>query len=900
MSAVEQTFARKRHRTPGARSKSLSSDTLPNTANKSATTGLTAPISASVVLCCFLLSFVTFYGALHVQKALLRRHTSNTASSIDAPSFSSDHALQHIRRLGKTPREVNTPELEDALQYVYNVLQESMSMAAEKHLVLEVESFTTSGSFPCSIGHTGITVSYNNLLSIVARLRPKTTNASDENHALLVNAHVDSAFGAPGVNDNLIGVGIALELVRAIASAHGSENDPVLRRPVVFLFNGGEEPLLAGAHGFMTTHRWARGLAAHINTESIGAGDAYLLFQLGPRNDWLAHAYARATGSALASSAGNDVFDLGLIPGETDHRIFKAFGVPGFDFALIDNGNVYHTHRDDLDHLSKSAVHSGGRALLLPLTLELAGRHDAIGEHIRTRNVEEVPKNHVMFEKRRFSGDRATFFDVLSLFIVAYGTRVRVALDLGMLLIFVLLFAKRDGPYVSSMLLRMRMLPCFLASLTFGFVCALLYALFMTYIIRRPLSWYGSVSFAYALYGPPFVVGATTALEIMLPRTLHMDTAFDAMLHAVATFLAALLAAAHMGGLAAAYLPLLFLAPYVMVMATGAQRSNKVCLFIALNLPIAIFGSPNAHCTLSVLLSIMGRAGGAPSDIIVAVLVSFIFAFIFMPLVPLLASVKYAPRLIRRVAISTAIIIVTIVFSLPIVRPFPYSAVYSPDAPKRSIVVHFNAPQQQPRAILALVALDAIPLDTNAALCVLQSSGDILKELAETPSYGALQSNVGEFVRPYSKFLAQWSTFEVDQVPELAVPTAELLEISPARHNLLNVTVLIRAPGTMQLSLRVPVDNAVHDWSFNSPMNDLGGGAWVRHVGRGLGAEQLNISVLVRKDDDGKRLPFVFDVSSTRRLGVGGHYGSSLLTKLQFPEWATSVMVEVTGMSFTL
>eukprot|EP00438_Fugacium_kawagutii_P001360 Skav232152 [mRNA] locus=scaffold1040:269811:272067:- [translate_table: standard] len=46
------------------------------------------------------------------------------------------------------------------------------------------------------------------------------------------------------------------------------------------------------------------------------------------------------------------LFHTGLIPGETDFRIYRDFGdIPGVDFAVLTNGWVYHTWRDDLEHL---------------------------------------------------------------------------------------------------------------------------------------------------------------------------------------------------------------------------------------------------------------------------------------------------------------------------------------------------------------------------------------------------------------------------------------------------------------------------------------------------------------------------------------------------------------------
>ena len=57
------------------------------------------------------------------------------------------------------------------------------------------------------------------------------------------------------------------------------------------------------------------------------------------------------------------LFHTGLIPGETDFRIYRDFGdIPGTDFAVLTNGWVYHTWRDDMDHLDFRSVQRYGAA----------------------------------------------------------------------------------------------------------------------------------------------------------------------------------------------------------------------------------------------------------------------------------------------------------------------------------------------------------------------------------------------------------------------------------------------------------------------------------------------------------------------------------------------------------
>ena len=55
-------------------------------------------------------------------------------------------------------------------------------------------------------------------------------------------------------------------------------------------------------------------------------------------------AYAKSVYRPFGVVAGEEIFQSGLIPSDTDFRVFRDFGkVPGLDFAFAMNGYIYHT-----------------------------------------------------------------------------------------------------------------------------------------------------------------------------------------------------------------------------------------------------------------------------------------------------------------------------------------------------------------------------------------------------------------------------------------------------------------------------------------------------------------------------------------------------------------------------
>ncbi|CAB1318161.1 unnamed protein product [Coregonus sp. 'balchen'] len=161
-----------------------------------------------------------------------------------------------------------------------------------------------------------------------------------------------------GASDDAVSCAVMLEVLHSLANL-----STPLRHGVVFLFNGAEETMMQASHGFITQHPWAKQVRAFINLEAAGVGGKELVFQTGPENPWLIQAYVHAAKHPFASVVGQEIFQSGLIPSDTDFRIYRDFGnIPGIDLAFIENGFIYHTKYDSPDRIPTDSIQRAGDA----------------------------------------------------------------------------------------------------------------------------------------------------------------------------------------------------------------------------------------------------------------------------------------------------------------------------------------------------------------------------------------------------------------------------------------------------------------------------------------------------------------------------------------------------------
>ncbi|KAK7895650.1 hypothetical protein WMY93_020975 [Mugilogobius chulae] len=262
-----------------------------------------------------------------------------------------------------------------------------------------------------------------------------------------------------------------------------------------FLFNGAEENILQASHGFITQHPWAKQVRAFINLEAAGVGGKEVVFQTGPENPWLVQAYVHAAKHPFASVVGQEVFQSGIIPSDTDFRIYRDFGnIPGIDLAFIENGFIYHTKYDTADRILTDSIQRAGDNILAVLKYLVMSEKLADASEYRHGNM--------------------VFFDLLGVVVVAYPARVGTILNYMVAAATFIYLAKKaslpgnaGGRYVRDLACAtgVAILSWFVTLLS-----VLIVALLVT-LLGRSMFWYNHFYACVCLYG-----AATTGKMIFI------------------------------------------------------------------------------------------------------------------------------------------------------------------------------------------------------------------------------------------------------------------------------------------------------------------------------------------------------------------------------------------------
>lgn len=318
--------------------------------------------------------------------------------------FVAKRAMATLIKLGNLgPRPVGSYENE---KLAFNLFKSEIEdIIYEVGNVNDVEMYNqkVSGAFVLNKQNWKYVLSYKDLQNVVVKVDPKL----GVNDAVLLNCHFDTVPAGPGVSDNGVNCAVMVELLRILAKS------PDLRRPIIFLFNGGEEIILQASHGFITQHPWFENAKYIINLDSCGAGGREIVFQTTKSDSYLINLYARTVPHPYGQVMGEELFQSGIIPSDTDFRIFRDVGnMSGLDLAHFKNGYVYHTKHDDLNQIEPSVLQNTGDNLL--------ALSKAMSAHNVTKNNQRTSKfvffdafGVYMFSYTELEGAFANFIIVL-------------------------------------------------------------------------------------------------------------------------------------------------------------------------------------------------------------------------------------------------------------------------------------------------------------------------------------------------------------------------------------------------------------------------------------------------------------------------------------------------------
>ncbi|CAH1955287.1 unnamed protein product [Acanthoscelides obtectus] len=450
------------------------------------------PIYVGVLLSLYLLLLYVLVIYLNgILPAALSIHDETEKPS----AFISSRAIHDLQLLTKMgPRITGGYENEVlAVDYITREINFIIQQAHQNQKI-ELDVQVVSGAYTLDLLHVDQINAYSNVQNIVVKVH----GSNDSENSLLVNAHFDSVPTSPGGSDDGINVVAMLEVLRKLSKT--------AERPlhnVILLFNGAEETPLQASHGFISKHKWAKGCKVVLNLEACGAGGKMILFQTGPQTPWLMRYYATVP-HPYGQAAGEEIFQTGWIPSDTDFRVFRDFGgLVGMDFAFYVNGYRYHTKYDDFENIPPGSYqHVGDNLLHLVKSLSRA-----------PELTYEVP-----------ALGKVVFFDFLGLFMVYYTTSIATIINLAAVLTSIAVaaygitklgFTKTSSKYVATTFL----------ALMGGWILATI-VVFLTALLLdksgRAMTWYANPWLIFGLY----VVPSVPALALPLLFTDYKVSAF--------------------------------------------------------------------------------------------------------------------------------------------------------------------------------------------------------------------------------------------------------------------------------------------------------------------------------------------------------------------------------------
>ena len=283
--------------------------------------------------------------------------------------FSSDRAVEDIRRISARPHSIEQPvERAQVRWYLHDRLED---MGGKPQIFYY-------DSIPCKFGGT------INIANVYCKLEPRGRDTSDA--YLMLVAHLDSRFTEQtpegetlsyGAADDGYGLAAILELTRGALTYAGEWN-----QGLKILFTDAEEHELDGMrYALEKNNQLFDRVGLLINLEARGVKGPALLFETSRGNAALMDFYTENARMPYTYSLTSVIY--GFMPNFTDFTPARRL-FPGYNFSVIDNLHYYHNDRDCFSNIHPESVAHYGAQLEPMLRKYLTDKEYADPDYFRS------------------------------------------------------------------------------------------------------------------------------------------------------------------------------------------------------------------------------------------------------------------------------------------------------------------------------------------------------------------------------------------------------------------------------------------------------------------------------------------------------------------------------------
>ncbi|XP_043797337.1 endoplasmic reticulum metallopeptidase 1-like isoform X2 [Apis laboriosa] len=588
--------------------------------------------------------------------------------------FIAERAHNHLLNITSIgPRIVGSYENEVlAIKYLTNIINNIVKGANENHKIL-VNVTKHSGAFPLKF-LDGMTNVYRNVQNVIVKIGPHRSTQS----SLLINCHFDTFPESPGGSDDGASCAVMLEILRVI-----SHSSKLLKHNIIFLFNGAEENLLQASHGFITQHPWAKEVRAFINLEACGAGGRELLFQAGPDSSWMLQIYATSVPYPYASSLAQEIFESGIVPGDTDFRIFRDFGnVSGLDFAWATNGYVYHTKFDNIHQIPLGSLQRTGDNILALLQGIILDNY-----------LSEIPfQDHT---------GNPVFFDFLGTFVIRWPQYMACTINIISIIVSIYSIylniqnARRDTKksiYLKHLLLCTGAI---IVSWLVSILSCTLIALILTKL-GKVMSWYARPAWLFFLYVVPTIfismtfflfIGSRQKKEVKSAWTLYQIYCDSYSIIWISVLSFCVVFEIRSGFIPLHWVVFPTVGNIIRCNFFNKWRGWKWLFYYLMTTCLPYIQSFYLIIgALYLFIPIMGRSGSSiNSEVVMANMLCILFSLLLSFTLPFVLLIKNAERIL---SVLMGIFLITIGVLILTPLGFPYSGDLSSLAPERFMIAH--------------------------------------------------------------------------------------------------------------------------------------------------------------------------------------------------------------------